>query len=338
MTAELPAEIAAGLRRLGLAGPGPVLGEPLTGGVSSDVWRVDLPDGPVCAKRALPRLKVAGDWRAPTERSGWEARWLALAAELLPGAACRPLGYDADGGVLVLEWLDPSVHRVWKERLAAGDVDVPVAAEVGRRLAVLHSGAARRRPLSEWEPARELFATLRIDPYLTATARAHPRLAPHIEALAGGLASAAITVIHGDVSPKNILLGPDGPVLLDAECASPGDPAFDLAFCANHLLLKAVWRPAGRARYIDAARALAAAYLDGADWEPAGGLEARAARLLPALALARVDGLSPVEYLGEDARRTVRHAAARLVERPPDGFADLTARWLDLTDTPGEPA
>jgi aminoglycoside phosphotransferase (APT) family kinase protein len=227
---------------------------------------------------------------------------------------------------------------VWKERLAAGDVDVPVAAEVGRRLAVLHSGAARGRPLSEWEPARELFATLRIDPYLAATARAHPRLAPHIEALAGGLASAAVTVIHGDVSPKNILLGPDGPVLLDAECASPGDPAFDLAFCANHLLLKAVWRPAGRARYIDAARGLAAAYLDGADWEPAGGLEARAARLLPALALARVDGLSPVEYLGEDARRTVRHAAARLVERPPDGFADLTARWLDLTDTPGEPA
>lgn len=38
--------------------------EALAGGVSSEIWRVDLPDGPVCIKRALAKLRVKMDWRA----------------------------------------------------------------------------------------------------------------------------------------------------------------------------------------------------------------------------------------------------------------------------------
>ncbi len=52
-------------------------------------------------------------------------------------------------------------------------------------------------------------------------------------------------------------IGPAGPVILDAECAWYGDPAFDLAFVLNHLLLKGAWRPQWRARYLDAYAALA---------------------------------------------------------------------------------
>lgn len=330
---EVPAEIADAVRRL-VPGVGTeaVRGVPLTGGVSSDVWRVDLPDGPVCAKRALEKLKVSGDWRVPTGRAAWEARWLALAGELLPGAACGLRAYDERNGVLILEWLDPSDHPVWKERLSAGDIDPGAASEVGRRLAALHAGAGRCE-LGEWEPARPLFDALRIDPYLRATARRHPALAPRLDALAAGLGAAAITVVHGDVSPKNILLGPDGPVLLDAECASPGDPAFDLAFCANHLLLKAVWHPADGARLAEAFHALAGAYLDGVDWEPRADLERRAAALLPALALARADGKSPVEYLTEEnGRPAVRRAATGLLERPPSTLAELADRWAATTE------
>ncbi|MEC8775007.1 MAG: aminoglycoside phosphotransferase family protein, partial [Pseudomonadota bacterium] len=36
---------------------------PLPGGVSSDIWRVSLPDRTVCIKRALAKLKVEADWQ-----------------------------------------------------------------------------------------------------------------------------------------------------------------------------------------------------------------------------------------------------------------------------------
>ena len=71
--------------------------EPLTGGVSSDVWRVDLADRSVCVKRALPQLKVAGDWFAPVERSHWEAAWTRRAGEIEPATVCRLLGADGSG-------------------------------------------------------------------------------------------------------------------------------------------------------------------------------------------------------------------------------------------------
>ena len=123
-------------------------------------------------------------------------------------------------------------------------------------------------------------------------------------------------LVHGDVSPKNILCGPDGPVFLDAECAWWGDPAFDLAFCLNHLMLKCLWVPAARER---PARQLPARWPRPTcrwwTWEPAAALEARAAHLLPALFLARVDGKSPVEYITSDAQRD----KVRRVARAPAG-------------------
>ena len=49
----VPAEFAQALRELGLAGTGErLVGAPLAGGVSSDIWRIDTARGTVCAKRA----------------------------------------------------------------------------------------------------------------------------------------------------------------------------------------------------------------------------------------------------------------------------------------------
>src|SRR5690348_13785448 len=88
-----PSDILAALRRMRLlAADGTTRGERLTGGVSSDIWRIDLRDGPICIKRALAKLRVAADWQAPVERNRYEARWMQRANASVPGAAPALLG------------------------------------------------------------------------------------------------------------------------------------------------------------------------------------------------------------------------------------------------------
>ena len=150
-------------------------------------------------------------------------------------------------------------------------------------------------------------------------AGAIPTWSAALAALVARTAATKRTLVHGDVSPKNILVGPRGPIFLDAECAWYGDPAFDLAFCLNHLLLKCLWTPSATEGFLAGFDALASAYLDGVQWEPRAALERRAAHLLPGLLLARVDGKSPVEYLTAEAdRECVRRMARPLILRPAD--------------------
>ena len=149
-----------------------------------------------------------------------------------------------------------------------------------------------------------------------------------LHALVKTTANTHEALVHGDVSPKNILIGPHGPVFLDAECAWYGDPAFDLAFCLNHLLLKGLWVPVRRKAFLQCYDVLAEAYLAGVDWEPRAGIEMRAATLLPGLLLARVDGKSPVEYLTADSDKDfVREIAGRFLRSPPDTLAAIRNAW-----------
>lgn len=327
--APLPPELAAALHRMGLpGGEHATVGEGLTGGVSSDIWRVDLPGGPVCLKRALPRLRVAADWQAPVERSRYEARWMRRANAVVPGMAPALLAEDAASFTLAMAWLDPVNHPVWKAELHAGRADPNFAAETGRRLGRLHAATAAEPALAAQFPTDAIFHAIRLEPYLLATGRAHPDLAPALERLTAVTAGMRRALVHGDVSPKNILAGPNGPVFLDAECAWWGDPAFDLAFCLNHLLLKCLWTPAAAARFLACFAALAASYLPHVTWEDAAALEARAAALLPGLLLARVDGKSPVEYITREAEReTVRAVASRLLLSPVARLDDVRAAW-----------
>lgn len=328
----VPPEFTQALRELGLADGEALTGEPLTGGVSSDIWRIDTPRGPLAAKRALAKLRVAADWRAPIERNRYEARWMEVAAQASPGSVPRVLGQHPALGVLAMEYLSPQDHRLWKHALRDGDGFPAAAPEtaraVGRMLVSIHAYAAARPELAAEFATDAIFHDIRLEPYLLATARRHPALAAPLARLVAVTGATRRTLVHGDVSPKNILLGPMGPVLLDAECAWWGDPAFDLAFCLNHLLLKCLWRPASRDALLAAFTALADAYLAGVDWEPRVELELRAAALLPGLLLARVDGKSPVEYLTEEAQRErVRRVAAPLIARPPETLAEVCAAW-----------
>jgi 5-methylthioribose kinase len=334
--APVPPEFVQALRELGLAGAGESLtGSPLTGGVSSDIWRIHTMRGTVCAKRALPKLRVAADWRAPIVRNRYEARWMQVANSAVPGSAPRVLGQHDTLGVLVMEYLDPARHALWKERLRNGEVDAAFARSVGDTLARVHAHAAARPDLASLFDTDAIFFDIRLEPYLMATAQKHPNLASALHALVTQTQSHKVSLVHGDVSPKNILIGPYGqPVLLDAECAWWGDPAFDLAFCLNHLLLKCLWVPQARSALINSFDALARAYLRHVDWEPPQALERRAAALLPGLLLARVDGKSPVEYLTTEPQwRTVRRCASQLLRQPVSRLAEVAAAWSREVDS-----
>ncbi|HYT47720.1 MAG TPA: phosphotransferase, partial [Burkholderiales bacterium] len=213
------------VRRSGLARDGeqPKV-EALSGGVSSDIWRVDLASGPVCVKRALPRLRVAELWEAPIERNRYERRWMEIAARAAPGAAPAVLAGDDEAGLFAMQYVD---YPVWKERLRRGEADPAFAARVGATLADIHAATARREDIAREFPTDAIFYAIRLEPYLVATGAKHPDLASIMKQLVHRTAKTRLALVHGDVSPKNILVGPHGPVFLDAECAWYGDPAFD---------------------------------------------------------------------------------------------------------------
>jgi aminoglycoside phosphotransferase (APT) family kinase protein len=317
--------IDAALRRAGLCGADEdPRGEALGGGVSSDIWKVELARGPVCVKRALPRLRVAQLWEAPVERNHYERQWLDTASRIVPGSAPRVLAHGEH--FFVMEFLEPQRHPVWKALLREGHADPAFAAEVGHRLGAIHQGTTGE-PISEKFSTDAIFRAIRLEPYLLATARAHPDLAPRLQELAERTAATRKCLVHGDVSPKNILAGPRGPVFLDAECAWYGDPAFDLAFCLNHLLLKCLWVPRARPGFLQCFDTLAQAYLEYSTLE---GVESRAASLLPALLLARIDGKSPVEYLTEPAqKKMVRSIARALIRKSPTRLQEVRDTWQE---------
>jgi len=324
-----PAEVREALVRMGLVrADADARYEPLMGGVSSDIWKVSTGDRVFCVKRALPRLRVEAEWNAPVERNAYEVRYYRTVRATLPDAAPEVLGEDREAGLFAMAFLAPEAHPLWKTRLRDGEADTAFARAVGDTLGSIHAATAGDEEVRARFDTGEIFHALRLEPYLLATARAQPRFEEALEALAQTTARSRHALVHGDASPKNILAGPCGPVLLDAECAWYGDPAFDAAFCLNHLLLKCLWNPSAKARFHACFEALAEAWLARVDWEPRVDAERRVARLLPALMLARVDGKSPVEYLTEARDRDlVRHVAGVLLAHPVRTLDGARAAW-----------
>jgi aminoglycoside phosphotransferase (APT) family kinase protein len=317
-------DIETFLIRNGLLKPGETaVYTSLAGGVSSDIWRVELPKEIICVKRALSKLKVVADWRAPVERNNSEWEWFNFAYKHFPSLVPRPIAHDREMQMLAMEFLPPDKFAVWKTQLLDGIVDTDFAAAVGKYLGKIHAASAFNSKIAETFATDDLFFALRIEPYLLATAEKHSELSNQIKSVAEKTLSAKIALVHGDVSLKNILVGKDGPIFLDAETAWYGDPAFDAAFCLNHFLLKALHRRDLSADYLNCFKRFANGYLDEVTWEGRDEIELRIARLLPILFLARVDGKSPVEYItDENTKNTIRRYAKNWIDSSEMNLSD----------------
>src|SRR5690606_32428140 len=158
----------------------------------------------ICVKFALPRLKVAEDWRAPVHRNLAEYSWLSFAGTIAPLSVPRLLGISGSLHGFAMEYLTGADIYLWKTALLSEAPDRGEAGRVGDILGRIHTASAQ--PSFDRSPFfnRDDFRALRLEPYLTFTAGKHPDLAQNLTALADRLYNADIALVHGDVSPKNI--------------------------------------------------------------------------------------------------------------------------------------
>jgi 5-methylthioribose kinase len=208
----------------------------------------------------------------------------------------------------------PAHWVTWKDELLAGRVDDDVARQVGRLVGTWHRATSNDPGVVARFDQPLAFTQLRVDPYYRTVASRCPDVAAPVHAAADAMLAHRECLVHGDLSPKNVLVG-DGRVwIIDFEVAHLGDPAFDVAFLLSHLWLKSVHGAAPPAVLSSCAAAFAEGYSAAHTLPPTDRVGVHTGCLV----MARVDGKSPVEYLTGDERDVARRLGRALL----DGRAD----------------
>jgi len=291
--------------------------EILTGGVSNVVLGISDGNRDLVLKQALPELKVEGTWRADQRRAIVEANCMKLLHSITPLNVPELIDVDPEVFTLVLSRA-PRSSTVWKSDLLEGRVDISVAEQLGEILAKWHNYSVAHPQVLIDYAEDTLFDQLRIDPFYRAIARVHSQIQPRMTQLINELEAKKTHLVHGDFSPKNILVDNHHAIVLDFEVAHTGNPVFDLAFLIAHLLCKSFYRTEVRNQIASAAQHFLTSYGATAEVDPHLGWH------VAAVALARVDGVSKVHYLDQAAQSQLRdHALALLLQESPPTLSEL---------------
>ncbi|NOY28826.1 MAG: phosphotransferase [Planctomycetes bacterium] len=321
------------LRTKGHLGSGETVGvRELVGGVSNVVLHVARTEGEsFILKQAREQLRVADVWTCSVERIWREVEVLDECAKLtkvdgkssLRAETPRLLFEDRDNYLYAMT-AAPSDHVVWKDELLAGRARAEVAAACGELLGRLHSGSWHEEKLARQLDDRQFFDELRIDPFYRQIACEHPDLEPAITRLIDSVLRERHCLVHGDFSPKNLLLSEQSLMLIDFEVGHYGDPAFDLGFFLSHLMLKAFCFAPLHEPYFELTknfwthyRAQMLSVISAAEYD---ALVQRAIQNTAGCALARLDGKSKIDYLEEPrASKFVSYVARCLPSRQHTG-------------------
>jgi hypothetical protein len=328
----------------------PVQVRELAGGVSNVVLMVALParGERFVLKQARGQLRVKEEWLCPVERIWREVDMLRACGDLLRNAGWGVRNEKAQGqlfnlfhpGVPLVLWEDrpnfcfamtaaPARLRTWKSMLLdrSSQLDRYIAVMCGCLLGTLHAGSWNDKALAGQLEDRAYFDQLRLDPYYRHTAKNHPDLAPRLARLIDSVWSHRLCLVHGDFSPKNLLISREHVWLIDHEVGHFGDPAFDLGFFLTHLVAKAVHARADCRRFLHLAavfwREYRAVLAPAVPAKELHNLKQRMMLNLAGCLLARVDGKSPLEYLDEDERRAVRKLGREWLVNPPEKLTRL---------------
>jgi 5-methylthioribose kinase len=328
-----PATAGAYLRRQGVVpGSARVEARSLGGGVSNRVVEVCWEQNCLVVKQPLANLAVADDWPADVQRVHNEAAAARAYRSVIDDAGLRArvpdVVFESEADHVIAVECAPEGAVVWKRDLLDGRVDRAVARTLGRVLGEVQTTAADDALLREQFASKRPFDQLRLDPYHRRTADRHPDVADPILDEADRIETVDKTLVHGDYSPKNVLVDrgeTPTPWVLDFEVAHWGDPAFDAAFMLNHLLITSVYNHAEHAAYVDAARTFWGAYRASTAWD----VEAETVAELGVLMLARVDGTSPVDYVDEGP---VADALRRIAKRSLTDATETVDEFVGIVD------
>lgn len=288
-----------------LINKGPVKVIPLEGGVSSEIFKITDGTHSVVIKQALQKLQVEDDWYADVSRNITEQHFINYVSSFIPEAVPKLLYSDTNNRFFVMEYLDNSFDN-WKKQLLNGTFETNTAIKAAELLAKIHLHSWNNERVRQSFDTTSNFKSLRIEPYLITTGDQHPELKDQFYGEAQRLEQHREALVHGDYSPKNIMIKPGRFVILDHEVAWYGDPAFDLAFLLNHLYLKMLVQYNRENILNDLTRVVWDNYFKKIGTSNSKQMEIRTGRLLLMLMLARVDGKSPVEYLTKKEKEFIR--------------------------------
>jgi aminoglycoside phosphotransferase (APT) family kinase protein len=298
----------------------------LGGGVSNIVLLLEWPDRRWVIKQSLGKLRVQDDWRSERSRVYREAESIQALRPVLGEAALPEVIYIDRENFLFVMTAAPTGSVSWKESLLAGQVDLAVARQAGALLAKMIGASQAEAELQKKFEDRTVFDQLRIDPYYRTTAKRHPDVRAAIVQLMANSWNVQTALVHGDYSPKNMLVRDGNIFLIDFEVIHWGDPAFDAAFLMNHLFLKALHQREFASQYFAAVREFWKALAAGLPGGASRGFEALTLRHLGALMLARIDGKSPVEYIrDEPTKEKVRTTAKQILRGQPQRLEQAIA-------------
>lgn len=289
----------------------------LAGGVSSRTVLIEREGAlSMVLKQSLPKLRVAVDWFSSPERIHREALALRWFPKLARKDAFTEFYFEDAGQHLIAMEAVPQPHANWKTMLLDGDLRLEHVRRFAELLATLHRNSAELRELFA---DKSFFETLRIEPYYRYTAQ--KAAADFFAALIDDTLATNVSIVHGDFSPKNVLIHRNRMVLLDHEVAHFGDPAFDIGFAMAHFLSKAhhLHNPA----FFEAARVFWQSYA----FVPYPDFESRCVRHSLACLLARVWGRSPLEYLGSEERARQAEAVVALMRDAPTDIPHMIAAF-----------
>jgi len=196
----------------------------------------------------------------------------------------------------------PQPHENWKTMLLAGQTHIRYARSFGQLLAKIHNAVDDFPSIASEFEDRKFFEELRLEPYYSYTATQVPSAEAMLTQLIDDTRKRKLALVHGDYSPKNVLIYNDRVYILDYEVIHLGDPAFDVGFSLTHFLSKAHYLHNHRQAFIEMASTYWQTYYGQLSQRLSSTIEPYAVRHTLACLLARVAGRSPLEYLDEAHR------------------------------------
>lgn len=281
--------------------------EQLGGGVSCDVWKITVGEHNWVLKQALDKLKVEAEWYSDIDRIHREHEVMETLNELLPDGSIPKVVYKDYANHVYMMTAADGFTQTWKDSLMNEDFNASFANKAATLLSAIHK-CSDRIPVTDktkWLD-QKYFKQLRIDAFHLTVLGKYPQLKPAINKLIKEVTTQQSCLVHGDFSPKNMLINDEGDLMLiDFEVAHWGNPVFDVAYCLGHLMLKG-WFLDRKEKALQLIETFLISY--------SGNIN----NLIPHLGLmllARVDGKSPVNYIKDkNIKNAIRKVAINWIQ------------------------